>query len=147
MGAAAAGLCHATATATPDSGCICNLHCSSWQRWILNPLSEARDTTCVLMNTSWVCFHGAITELLKSDSQPSTPWWGLCGSVSLSSPASLAPMWPHRSPCVLEAGRQVLQEGRRGWHAHDWPLSLRCSWNTGRSPRNDLTSYASLSVS
>ena len=27
----------ATATATPDLSCICNLHYSSWQCWILNP--------------------------------------------------------------------------------------------------------------
>ena len=31
----------AIATATPDPGCICNLHHSSQQRRILNPLSEA----------------------------------------------------------------------------------------------------------
>ena len=42
----------ATATATSNQSCICDLHHSSWQRWILNPLSEARDGTCVLMGTS-----------------------------------------------------------------------------------------------
>ena len=26
---------------------------SLWQCWILNPLSEARDRTCILMDTSW----------------------------------------------------------------------------------------------
>ena len=40
----------ATATATPDLSCICNLHHGSWQRQILNPLSEARDRTHVLMD-------------------------------------------------------------------------------------------------
>ena len=40
-------------TAMWDLSCICNLHCSLWQRWILNPLSEARDQTCILMDTSW----------------------------------------------------------------------------------------------
>ena len=44
----------ATATATPDLSCICDLHHSSQQRWILNPLSEARDPTRVLMSTSGV---------------------------------------------------------------------------------------------
>ena len=48
-------LAYATATATPDSSLIFDLHHSSWQRWILNPLSGARDRTRVLMNTSWVC--------------------------------------------------------------------------------------------
>ena len=36
-------LAYATATATPDLSSFCELHCSLWQRWILNPLSEARD--------------------------------------------------------------------------------------------------------
>ena len=35
----------ATATATPDLSCICDLHHSSRQHQILNPLSEARDLT------------------------------------------------------------------------------------------------------
>ena len=34
---------YATATARRDWSCICDLHYSSWQRQILNPLSEARD--------------------------------------------------------------------------------------------------------
>ena len=33
----------ATATATPDLSCVCNVHSSSRQCQILNPLSEARD--------------------------------------------------------------------------------------------------------
>ena len=43
IGAAAAG--HITATAS----------------WIFNPLSEARDWTCVLMDTCWVCYCWATT--------------------------------------------------------------------------------------
>ena len=38
-----------TATATPDRSCIFDLHHRSLQRQILNPLSEARDQTHVLM--------------------------------------------------------------------------------------------------
>ena len=41
-------LAYATATAAPDLSCVCDLHHSSWQRWILNPRSEARDRTCNL---------------------------------------------------------------------------------------------------
>ena len=33
---------------------ICDLCCSLQQHWILNPLSEAGDRTCILMDTSWV---------------------------------------------------------------------------------------------
>ena len=42
----------AYATATRDLSCICDLRCSSQQRQVLNPLSEARDQTCVLMDAS-----------------------------------------------------------------------------------------------
>ena len=41
---------YATATATLDVSCICDLHQSSRQRQILNPLSEARDRTHVLID-------------------------------------------------------------------------------------------------
>ena len=44
----------AIATATQDPGHICDLHHSSQQCQILNPLSKARDQTCVLMDTSGV---------------------------------------------------------------------------------------------
>ena len=36
-------LAYATATATPDPSRVCDVHHGPWQRWILNPLSEARD--------------------------------------------------------------------------------------------------------
>jgi len=35
-------LAYTTAAATRDPSYICDLHHSSWQRWILNPLSEAK---------------------------------------------------------------------------------------------------------
>ena len=43
---------YTTATATRDLSPVCYLHPSSWQHWILNPLSEPRDLACVLMDTS-----------------------------------------------------------------------------------------------
>jgi len=43
---------YTTAMATPDPSHICELHHSSWQHWSLNPLSEARDPSHVLMDTS-----------------------------------------------------------------------------------------------
>ena len=46
-------LAYTTATARLDPICVCN----SWQRWILNPLSKARDQTHVLMDTSQICFR------------------------------------------------------------------------------------------
>ena len=47
---------YTTATAMPEPSCVCNLHHSSWQHRMLNPLSEARDRTCVLMDTSQIRF-------------------------------------------------------------------------------------------
>ena len=45
---------HATAIAMPGLSYVFNLHCSFRQCWILNPLSEARDGTRILMDTSLV---------------------------------------------------------------------------------------------
>ena len=42
IGAVATGL-YIRATASQDPSHVCKLHHSSWQCWILNPLSEARD--------------------------------------------------------------------------------------------------------
>ena len=44
----------AYATSTPDPSHVYNLHHSSLQHWILNPMSEARDWTCVLVDISSV---------------------------------------------------------------------------------------------
>ena len=46
-------LTYTTATATLDPGCVCDLHHSSRH---LNPLSKARDRTCVLLGASQICF-------------------------------------------------------------------------------------------
>ena len=43
---------YTTATAIPDPSRVCDLHHSSQQLWILHPLKEARDQTCILMGTS-----------------------------------------------------------------------------------------------
>ena len=48
---------YAIATATPDPSCICDLHHSSPQGQILNPMSEARDQTYILMDTGRVCYR------------------------------------------------------------------------------------------
>ena len=47
-------LAYTTATALQDLSLICNLHRSLWQHWILNPLSEARDQTPILVDTNQV---------------------------------------------------------------------------------------------
>ena len=46
-----------------DLSHICHLLHSSWQLWILNPLSESKDGTCILMDTSRICFAEPQWEL------------------------------------------------------------------------------------
>ena len=53
-GIGAAAPAYTIATATWDPSCICDLHHSSWHCQILNPLSEARDGTLILKDTSQV---------------------------------------------------------------------------------------------
>ena len=55
------GSVRAIATATQDPSCLCDLHHSSQQHQILNPLSEARDPTRSLMVPSQFCFCCATT--------------------------------------------------------------------------------------
>uniref|UniRef100_A0A8D1KYM2 Catenin alpha-3 n=1 Tax=Sus scrofa TaxID=9823 RepID=A0A8D1KYM2_PIG len=55
IGATAAGLHHSHSNAR--SSCICDLHHNSQQLQILNPLSEARDRTCVLMDNRFISTH------------------------------------------------------------------------------------------
>ena len=53
-------LAYTTALAMPDLSHICDLHHSSQPHWIFNPLSKAKDQTCVLMDASQIHFHGAM---------------------------------------------------------------------------------------
>ena len=55
IGAIATGLHHSHSNRDPTR--ICNLYHSSWQCRILNTLSEARNQTHVLMDTSWICYY------------------------------------------------------------------------------------------
>ena len=57
-------LAYTTATATRDPSLICDLHHSSQQCWILNPLGKARDQTHILMDPSQVRYHGAMKGAL-----------------------------------------------------------------------------------
>ena len=59
--AAPAGLHHSHSM--PDQSHVWDLHLSSQQCWILNPLSKARSQTCILMDTSQIHFCWATREL------------------------------------------------------------------------------------
>ena len=53
-------LAYTTAIAMRDPSRIYDLHHSSQQHRILNPLSEAGDWTCILMDASWI--HLAVPQ-------------------------------------------------------------------------------------
>ena len=50
-------LAYTIAIAMRDCSRVCDLYHSSRQSQILNPLSKARDRTCILMDPSRVCYH------------------------------------------------------------------------------------------
>ena len=49
-----------------DLSHVCDLHHSSRQCWILNPLTEARNRTHILIDTSWVHYHWAMKGTLQT---------------------------------------------------------------------------------
>ena len=63
IGATAAGLHHSHSNSESEQ--FCELHHSSRQCRILNPLNKARDQTCILMGISQVCFCCAMADTLQ----------------------------------------------------------------------------------
>ena len=53
---------YATTTATWDLSCICDLHHSSQQCWIVNTLSKARDRSRILMDSLTIEARGELLE-------------------------------------------------------------------------------------
>ena len=60
-------LAYTSATARQDTSHACDLHHSSRQYWILNPLIETRDGTCILMILVRFVSAEPQQELLKVD--------------------------------------------------------------------------------
>ena len=48
---------YTTAIAMQDPSHIFNLYHSSWQCWLPDPMTEARNWTHILMDSSRICFH------------------------------------------------------------------------------------------
>ena len=55
---------YATATAKWDPSRVCKLHHGLQQHQILNPLSDVRDQTCILMDTSRILNHNGNSPLV-----------------------------------------------------------------------------------
>ena len=92
-----------------DPSRICDLHRSSWQRRILNPLREARDRTSLLMDTRRLCYHWAAMG---------TPRLGfLLGSVLLSKK-------PGRSGTTRSGGEGWGQAHGAGARGRAWSVQM-----------------------
>ena len=74
-----------TATAVVDPKGICNLHHSSLQRWVPDPLIKARDWTHILMETSRIRFHWATMGTLERSLAESLSEWLFKNMYSLIS--------------------------------------------------------------
>ena len=86
-------LAYATATAMQDLTHNGDLHHTSWQRWILNPLSRARDQTHILIDANWVCYCWATTG--PNSSSFAVIIWFLFFNWSLNrnTPRSIFSLW------------------------------------------------------
>ena len=89
-----------------DPSRICNLHHSSWQHWILNALSEARDRTFILTDPSLIGFHCATMGTLDTELVSS------CKTAALYS----CPPAPHPPPSAFHP-------------VHVTTPSTLCHWN------------------
>ena len=102
---------YTTAPATPDWSRICELHQSSWKCWVLNPLSQARDRTPILLNTSRVRYYWATMGTLR-----------LSALITLSYPRTSATGISGLSPPAAEVTRHP-EEGS-AYAAHSRTLTL-----------------------
>ena len=68
-----------TVTATWDLSCICDLHCSLWKCWVLNPLSGARVWTLILTETTL----GQVLNLLDHNENSRFCYWMCCCTTVL----------------------------------------------------------------
>ena len=101
---------YTTATATRDPSCTCDLHCSSWQSRILNPLCGPRERTCILMNWSGSLPLSQNGNSLKSFKRHLAP--------SLQEPKMHRVTWIRKDACVPARTRECLTprlNKRRGW--------------------------------
>ena len=84
----------ATATAVPEPSRVCDLHHSSWQGRILNPLSEARYRTYILMDPSWLGSRNSTVVLVETCGMCfSEAWLGVCNWDILNAEVPKFPLY------------------------------------------------------
>ena len=119
----------ACTTAMQDPSCICDLHHSSWQCQIFNPLSEARDLTRDLMVPSQICFHCATTGIpvfvfgctCGSGSFQARDW--NCATAATGATAAATAMPDLSRICDLHHSSWQCQIFNPLSEARDWTLS------------------------
>ena len=107
-------------TGTPDLSLICDLHHCSWQQHILKPLSEVRDQTWVLMNTTHICYHWTMMG--------TSPWVGFLTHGNMHS----------KLTAISQLQFSLPYHGTGSWRGF-------CSWVV--TPRSCDSQYLLLSLS
>ena len=118
-------------TATRDLSRICDLHHSSQQCLILNPLSEARDGTHNLRDTSWVLnplnYNGNTSLLFFYGQQVRSTGSPLSGRISAA--------YPYHKSKVTDESLWKPQGPHKSWsQPAAFPLSLPASQLKQSSP-------------
>ena len=114
--AVAAGLHHSHSNTRSE---LCDLHHSSWQCWVLNLLSEARDWTHILMDTRRVSYHWATVETpnatffgqyLRSTGEWEIGCTGAHGKYRWEAMNGRPFIWLHQSPGdrALQYSREII---------------------------------------
>ena len=97
---------YTTATAMQDPSCVCSLHHSSR---ILDPLSEARGQTCVLMDASWVPYCCATTGTPHLTFLMALPHDTRAHKCPLAWPLAWVVLALGRALCPVQGGSLCLQ--------------------------------------
>ena len=103
-------LAYTTARAMWDLSRICHLHHSPQQCWIptplsANPLTKARDRTCILMDMSQICFRWATTRTPRKSSINSC-WVGILWGKGKRIRPRLGPLFVFRFS-YLSVGKSI----------------------------------------
>ena len=115
----------------PHPSCCCDLHRSSQQRRILNPLSKDRDWICVLTDTSQVCFLWARWDLQDSAFLKSS----LPGNANAACPGRAA----GGARPKLKQGPTPKQHSDSAIHLFLWGVCLRLRGYSSQSVCQNIT--------
>ena len=114
----------------PDPSHVFDLHHSSWQCQILNPLSEARDWTHNLKVPSQICFRWATTGTPPAQSFRQN----LLRPVEFYNPWGISTLWhqPYKSQVRSSRHGAVVNESNwEPWGCGFGPCPCSVGWGSG----------------